>query len=385
MLLLHAAFPARRDQAQALLVLLTAVCAALNAHPQEAPVPSAVVVVGTNTLADAARLNEAIAASPEGAEIVIRGTCLLNEPVRLLGNRSYRGESRTGTVLKQADDANLVALMASSTFLENKAWTGQPVSVRHLRLDGNKKNNTESATIGLALRSWLSVVEDVHIVNMGGDGLRLTNQSADRTGLETTQVNGRIAGNFIERSGGHGIYIEDSQNAVTDWIVCDNWIAGADGDGIHMDNAAGWFVERNHIYSVSKNAIYAHRLFATSISNNYIEGFGEGDEPGTWHGIYATVQGGAGSTIAQNRIFNFRGEKPEGYTYRYVALKVNYGTGLVAVADNVIRGNGTPDGTGLHYAATGDRELIVTSTGNLVHGTGTKRFVDGNVTIDPGN
>jgi len=32
---------------------------------------------------------------------------LINETIRLLGNRSYRGESRTGTVLKQADGANL--------------------------------------------------------------------------------------------------------------------------------------------------------------------------------------------------------------------------------------------------------------------------------------
>ena len=380
---MQASFYTRQLQ-RVLVALLAVVCGALQAAGEEAPVLSAVVVVGGNTLEDAARINAAIAGSPEGAEVVIRGTCLLNAPVRLLSNRSYRGESRTGTVLKQADGANLVALMASSTFLDNKAWTGQPVSVRHLRLDGNKKNNTESATAGLALRSWLSTVEDVHITNMGGDGLWLTNRSADGTGLETTQVNGRIAENFIERSGGHGIHIEDSQNAVTDWIVCDNWIAGAEGDGIHLDNAAGWFVERNHVYCVSQNAIYAHRIFATSISNNYIEGFGEGDEPGTWYGIYATVQGGAGSTIAQNRIFNLRGEKPEGYTYRYVALGVNYGTGLVVVANNVIRGKGSPEGTGLHYTATGNRELIVTSTGNLVYGTGTKRFVDGNVTLDPG-
>ena len=71
--------------------------------PDAPPVPpSAIVVAGTNAPGDAARINAAIAASTEGAEIVIRGTCLIDEPIRLRGNRSYRGESRTGTVLEQA-------------------------------------------------------------------------------------------------------------------------------------------------------------------------------------------------------------------------------------------------------------------------------------------
>jgi hypothetical protein len=197
------------------------------------------VVTETNRPGDATRINAVIAASPEGAEILIRGACLIDEPIRLLGNRSYRGESRTGTVLKQADGAGLVALMASSVFLDNKPWTGSPVSIRHLQLDGNRQGNPGSATAGLVLRSWLRVVEDVHVRDTGSDGLRLTNLSADGTGLKTTQVNGRIANCFIERSGRHGIFVEDTQNAVTDWILTDNRIASSGVDGIHLDNAAG--------------------------------------------------------------------------------------------------------------------------------------------------
>lgn len=353
--------------------------------PDTPPVPpSAIVVTGTNTLGDSARINAVIAASPEGAEIVIRGACLIDEPIRLLGNRSYRGESRTGTVLKQADGADLVALMASSVFLDNKAWTGTPVAIRNLRLDGNRKGNPGSTTAGLVLRSWLSVVEDVHIRDMGSDGLRLTNLSADGTGLETTQVNGRIANCFIERSGRHGIFVQDTQNAVTDWILIDSWIASSGVDGIHLDNAAGWFVERNHIYGVPRHAIFAHRMFATSICDNYIEGFGESDEPGVWHGIYATLQGGTGSTIANNRIFNFRSEKQDESQYRYLALTVNYGTAMAVVANNVIRGGGTPRGTAMHYSARGDRKLLVTATGNAAANVAEPRVVEGNVVLQPG-
>lgn len=377
-----------REATVVIWVITASVKSVICAEPPEqasaSPSPTAIVVVGSNTSSDAARINDAIQDSPEGAEIVIRGKCLINEPIRLLGSRSYRGESRTGTVLKQADGANLVALVASSTFLDNKSWTGTPISLRHLRLDGNRKNNPKSDTAGLVLRSWLSVVEDVHITNMGGDGLRLTNLSANGTGLKTTQVNGRIANCFIERSGRHGVFVEDTQNAVTDWIITDNWIAGSGADGIHLDNAAGWFVERNHIYGVPGNAIFAHRLFATSISNNYIEGFGEGDEPGTWHGIYATLQGGPGSTIANNRIANAHDAEHGDHQYRYIALTVNYGTAMAVVTGNVLRGRETLHGTGLHYAAQSDRKLLVTSVANAVEGVMEKRFVNDKVILDRG-
>ncbi|MCX7599584.1 MAG: right-handed parallel beta-helix repeat-containing protein, partial [Armatimonadetes bacterium] len=264
---------------------------------------ASVVIVGTNTPADAEAINAAIAASQEGAEIVFRGQFLITQPIRLLGNRTYRGESRTGTVLRQADGANLPVMMASSTYLDNQPWTGTPLAVRHLMLDGNRSKNPDSRTVGLALRSWLSVVEDVHIANTGGDGLLITNLSADGTLLNSTQVNGRVSSCFIEGCGGHGVHVQDSGNAITDWTLTDNWIAGSGGDAIHLENAAGWFVERNHIYGVGGHAIYAHRLFGSSISNNYIEGFGEGGQAGTWCGIWASLQGGPASTIAHNRIF----------------------------------------------------------------------------------
>ena len=344
----------------------------------------AVIIECSNTLKDAERINEAIANSKEGSEIMICGECLINETIRLLDNRSYQGESRTGTILKQADGANLDAIVASSGFLENKPYTDSPVFIRNIHINGNRKNNTKAATAGLVMRSWLSVVEYVQIKNMGGDGIRLTNISSDGTGLKSTQVNGRIANNFITHSGGHGVFIQDSQNAVTDWILSDNWIASSGKDGIHMDNAAGWYVERNHIYGVPQNAIYAHRLFGTSISNNYIEGFGETNKTGNWYGIYASLQGDKASTIANNRIFNFHDEKNPSSNYRYLALSVNYDTAMVVVSDNAIQGNGTPYETGLYYDSPEDFQLDVTSKGNAVRKVGKKRFVGKNVMLNKG-
>jgi len=352
--------------------------------PPAAPHP--IIIVGTNTLADAAAVNAAIEQSPEGSEIILRGTFLLNETIRLRGNRSYRGESHR-TVLRQADGVNLVALMASDGFLNNTDYTGEPLTVRNLTLDGNRKGNPEAATTGLILRSWNSVVEGLRIVNMGGDGLRLTNLSLNGTGLKTTQVNGRIVGNFIERSGRHGIFVEDTQNACTDWILADNWISSSGADGIHLDNTAGWNIERNHIYGVGQNALYAHRLFAAAICNNYIEDFGASPEAGIWHGLFASLQGSVGSVIAFNRIFNFGGEKNPESTYRYLSITVNYNVGTVNLLGNILIGPSreAPRGIGLYFMAPEDKRLVVVSAGNVVENMRTKQEIASpNVTLSAG-
>lgn len=362
------------------LVTVLGLLAMVQSIAQDAPAP--ILIVGSNTPADAETLNAAIAASPKGSEIVLRGEFLLTAPLRLLSERSYRGESRSGTVLKQADGAHLPAVVASAGWLDDTAWTGTPVAIRHLTIDGNRANNPAAETAGLVLRSWLSTVEDIHIRNCSSDGLRLTSRSLNGKGMQTTQVNGRIAACFIERSGRHGINIEDPQNAVTDWIVCDNWIAGSAVDGLHLDNAAGWMIERNHIYGVGHHAIYAHRCFATTISNNYVEGFGETEEAGTWCGIRATLQGSTASTILGNRIFHFGDEKNPASVYRYLAVSVNYGTGMAVVAHNAIRGGKTSHGIGLHYA--GSEGSVIVSNGNLVEGVAEAKVVDGAVTVAAG-
>jgi hypothetical protein len=55
-------------------------------------------VTCTNTIADAVRLNTAIENSHSGDRIQIHGTCLLNATIVLLGDRTYEGDSRTGTI-----------------------------------------------------------------------------------------------------------------------------------------------------------------------------------------------------------------------------------------------------------------------------------------------
>ncbi|GAA0984053.1 hypothetical protein GCM10009555_057050 [Acrocarpospora macrocephala] len=348
---------------------------------QQAAFAARVTATCNNSATDAATINSAISSSAVGDEIVIDGPCSITATIVLSPSRSYRGDSRS-TVLKQANGANLAALMASAGWVNNTTTTDTPVSVRSLTLDGNKANNS-AATIGLVVRSWQTTIEDLQVLAFGGNGIRVTNESVNGTQITNTQVNGRIANVFVTGSDSSGIWVQDSGNAVTDWYLVDNWIADSGADGIHLDNAAGWVVERNHVYGVANNAIYANRTFGTSVSDNYIEDFGQNSTTGTYYGINATVQGDAATTINGNRVFNFQNEVA-GSTYRYLGIsQVNYNSGFATVADNVIRGKGTT-GTGLYYSKGGATALTVVSTGNNVTGVATQRSVGAGVTVTAG-
>jgi len=334
-----------------------------------------------NTLEDAARTNAAIAGSKAGDLIRIHGTCLVNQTIVLLGDRSYLGDSRTGTVIRQADKADLPALVASDSWNNNAPATGRPVRIAHLTLDGNRANN--SGTSNLVIRSWLTVIEDVVSRNAPVDGIRLTNLAKDgKTGLTSTQVNGRISNCFIDRSGANGIHVLDTGNAVTDWDLLDCWIAGSGESAVEMNNAAGWKVQGNHVYGVQRHGIYAHRCWGTTIADNYVEDFGRaGGENNKWYGIACTVQGGAGSVIRDNKVFRF-GAKPGPGNFVYIGVpRVNSGTGVLSVVNNVIRGAGMAGDTGISYEVGGSAGLQVVSANNNVQAVNQPRTVGEKVTL----
>jgi parallel beta-helix repeat protein len=334
-----------------------------------------------NVVEDTVALNSAISKSKAGDSVRIHGTCLVNATIILYGDRSYIGDSRTGTVIRQANGANLPALVASDSWDSNAPGTGRPIRIAHLGLDGNRANNAN--TSNLVIRSWLTVIEDLQVRNAPVDGIRLTNLGKDgKTGLTSTQVNGRISNCFIDRSGANGIHVLDTQNAVTYWDLLDSWIAGSGESSIYMDNAAGWKVSGNHLYGVQHHGIWAHRCWGTTIENNYIEGFGEaGGEGKTWYGIAATIQGGTGSVISGNKVFRQNAKAPTG-AFVYVGVpKVSSGTGVLNVVNNVIRGAGTPRDTGLSYEAGVAAGLQVLSNNNNVQSVGTPRTLGPKVTL----
>jgi hypothetical protein len=83
-------------------------------------------VVDTSLFANATRM------SVVGSKISIHGTCLVSETIMLLAGRAYTGDSRTGTVLIQANGSNLIAVVASEGYAQNHSWTDNPTSIAHL-------------------------------------------------------------------------------------------------------------------------------------------------------------------------------------------------------------------------------------------------------------
>ena len=109
---------------------LLIIAGALSAGPWSTQTAGAKTVTTTcqDSSADAATLNAAIASSHPGDQILISGHCLLTSPITLLGDRSYLGGSRTGTVLQQASGANLPYLMQGVTTVVTGNDGGGPVS-----------------------------------------------------------------------------------------------------------------------------------------------------------------------------------------------------------------------------------------------------------------
>ena len=82
--------------------------------------PASVHVTCRDRSTDAATLQQAIDSSPAGAAIEFQGgTCLLTKGLVLLGDRTYTGDSTTGTILKQDGLASYV--------LASQVLRGQPV------------------------------------------------------------------------------------------------------------------------------------------------------------------------------------------------------------------------------------------------------------------
>lgn len=138
-------------------IILAAACVSANA---------AVVDVSCAGVRDAATINEAIADSAAGDEVRLHGTCDIEATIVLAGDRTYGGDSRTGTILRQANNTNLDAVVATGTWAPNVTWTGTPVRLAHFTVDGNAAaGNANSSCV--VVRSWMTVVEDLHVHDCG--------------------------------------------------------------------------------------------------------------------------------------------------------------------------------------------------------------------------
>ncbi|HXZ76144.1 MAG TPA: right-handed parallel beta-helix repeat-containing protein [Streptosporangiaceae bacterium] len=306
----------------------------------------------------------------------IGGTCLLTRGIVLAVGRKYVGGATTGTVLKQHGPMSFV--LASSAYVGNSTTTGDPIQIRDLTVACDGSGSTD----GIIIMNWQTVVQQVDIHHCGGSGIVNTSVAQNGRAITNTSVNSRFEDNFITNSGNYGIEVVDPVNAVTDGFVTDNQIANSRKDGIYLQNSAGWVISGNHLYGDGEDGIHAERLHATTISDNYVEDFGAARRSGTWYGIAGSAQGGVGSAITANKVFNDTGEQP-GARYVYIAVTMtNFGTGYLSVSGNVIATVVRADEA--FYFNGAPHALVVASAANQVSGPGTPRTLGRAVTLRPG-
>jgi hypothetical protein len=341
------------------------------------PTPGVSGVACRDNAGDAARIQAVIDASVPGTMIQIGGgTCLLTRGIVLAGDRTYAGGSTTGTVLRQ--DGPMSFVLASSAYVDNSTTTGDPVQIRDLTVACDGSGDTD----GIVILNWQVDVQRVDVQSCGGSGIVDTSVTQNGAAITNTSVNSRFEDNFISNSGRYGFEVLDPVNAVTDGFFTDNQVAYSGADGVYLENSGGWVISGNHLYGDGADGIDAARLYGATISGNYIEDFGAAKRSGTWYGIVGTAQGGLGSVIAGNKVFNDTGELP-GADHVYIAVTVtNYGTGYLSVSGNVI---GTVARTDQAFYFNGaPHALVVASAANEVSGPGTPRTLGANVTLGQG-
>jgi parallel beta-helix repeat protein len=364
----------------AIACLALAACSSTNStvvvEATTSAMPGTSGVACRNNPGDATRIQAAIDASAPGTVFQIGGTCMLTRGIVLAVGRKYVGGPTTGTVLRQHGPMSFV--LASSAYVDNSTTTGDPIQISDLTVACDGSGSTD----GIIIMNWQTEVSQVNVHGCGGSGIVDTSVAQDGKAITNTSVNSRFEDNFISDNGSYGIEVLDPTNAVTDGYATDNQIANSGADGMYLQNSEGWVISGNHLYGNGRNGIDAERLYAATISNNYVEDFGATARSGTWYGIVGSAQGGLGSVIAANKVFNDTGEQP-GVGYLYIAITTaNYGTGYLSVSGNVITTVVRAD-TAFYFNGA-PHALVVASVGNQISGPGTPRTLGRAVTLSPG-
>lgn len=340
---------------------------------------------GDNSTDDTTAINNAISGSPVGATIFFpAGTYLISNRIVLYPNRQYVGAGAAlgngASTLKQKNGTNLTGgLLVAQAWNTNAAVCDYPVLLQNICVDGNSANNATSTAHGIVLTNFWARVIDCAVFNVKGDGIRLTDTTANGTNIVSNSCSENvIRGCKLDTIGGDGIRnVSGNGNSNMDGFCVDNLISTVTGNGILLDKASGWVIRRNHLYGIGVSGIDLSRGFATLVEGNYIEDFGLQASNGVWYsGITLTQLDGRGSHIVDNFIGT---TEPSASVGAYVYLLAKAGSSQtdakVIVANNLVNGPASPTnkGYGLYFDVASGGTLRVYDTANHVKSVNTLR------------
>ena len=212
-----------------------------------------------------------------------------------------------GTTIRQATGAAIQgAILTTQAWHESRSFSGNPVMIADLRIDGNRANCPGSDAAGITLLNYHSIVRHVSVVRAPGDGISLRDRGRDGvTVIQNSASENRIESCNVTDVGRHAYY---AQCAITSTANQDGFLTNCTGsqtggDLIRIDRAAGWLVRGNHGYTVGQHGLYLQRCWATRIAENYVEDFGRVNAAGgVYNGIAVFQLGGRASHVMSNSV-----------------------------------------------------------------------------------
>jgi hypothetical protein len=225
---------------------------------------------------DTRAIQAAIAGAPLGATVWFPpGTYLVSRALVLRAGCTYRGSNPNSSIIKQANDANLVAVMMDEGFAGNAHQSSSGIQVEDLGIEGNSGRNRHGH--GLLLMADRSLVRHV-LVNFPAEaGIVLTDQNRTGSVITNPAVENRIEDCTVTQPGTYGIWVVDTNNSgrQTDGYMLNNIVKNPLGEwGIRVERAAGWFIANNHVYHCAQNGIYLSHTECTYFYCNEIDHFG---------------------------------------------------------------------------------------------------------------
>ena len=334
---------------------------------------------GDGTTNDTSAIQNCINAAVYGATVYFpKGTYLISSTLQVQPYVRYRGSHRSETFIKQANGANLDAMMASPFwYASTTAAADGSINIESLGFNGNRANQTGGLGHGIILVSFWNELRDLEITNCYGDGLNIT--CASKTGVEITgsAVETHISRVDVRNCGGVGIHVYcpggASYDLNTDGWIHDCIVQNPSDVGIRIDSAGGWDISGNHLYGCPTDGIVVNNSFNTRIHHNYVETWG------TAPNVLAVTSGSDQATYTQSNVFS----QP---ALRVGTTLVN-GTGTVLANTTVTAISSTPTVSGSNYVWTVTLSANATGTGNttapltyyaIAAGTGSDTFAGPN-------
>ncbi len=275
----------------------------------------------TNTNDSTAAINAALAATPAGGQCFVpQGTYKISGVITIPQGVTLKGvdasDPTQGSVLSVANNANLSCVISDGSFASNGGFVSTGPRVEGIVIKANGANQSSGTGIGIAFCSYRGEILRCRINDTRGDGIRVTNMTANGGVVSGSVVECKVRDNTLAGCGTagtsgnrEGIAFRDSgASLVTDWWCEDNvvWegaLAQTTGHGIYANSPVGSVVSGNHLYGIGIHGIYMSGTGATRIEDNYVEYFGQLASSGACYGIYAMDSGGApGAHISGNVI-----------------------------------------------------------------------------------